>query len=152
MIDAASGSRTPILELKDLESRATEPVDTLPFEWENRRVQEQRLQWSADGKAILLAVKGDLFWLDLASKKADQLLATRDRERDPKLSPDSKRVSFRRDNDLWILDIASKKQTRLTTDGSATRWNARLDLRNLYETHLRTPPARPVDAPVIAYT
>lgn len=127
VIDAASGSSTPLLELKDLEGRATEPVETAPFEWENRRVQEQRVQWSADGKAILLLIKGDLFWVDVAARKAEQLLATRDRERDPKLSPDGKRLSFRRENDLWVLETATKKQTRLTTDGSATRWNARLD-------------------------
>ena len=127
LIDAATQSSTPLLEFKELEGRATEPVETGLFEWENRRVREQRIQWSADGKTLLLLVRGDLFSVDVASKKAEQLLATRDRERDPKLSPDGKRASFRRDNDLYVIEIASKKQTRLTNDGSATRWNARLD-------------------------
>lgn len=127
LTEAANNAKTTLVAMMELEGRATEPADLGPFEWENRRVTEQRVQWSADSKAILLLVRGDLFWLDVASKKAEQLIATRDRERDPKLSPDAKRVSYQKDNDLWVLEIASKKITRLTTDGAATRWNARLD-------------------------
>ena len=48
-------------------------------------------------------------------------------EADPKLSPDGLRVSYRSANDLYVLDISSKQVTRLTRDGSATLWNARLD-------------------------
>lgn len=97
------------------------------FGWENRRVQEERLQWSADGRKILLLVRGDLFLWDSASGKIDQLTATSAAEHDPKLSPDGAKVSFRRGFDLYVLDIASKQETRLTTDGSETRLNAMLD-------------------------
>jgi dipeptidyl-peptidase-4 len=97
------------------------------FGWENRRVQEERLQWSADGKKILLLLRGDLFLWDSASGKIDQLTATSAAEHDPKLSPDGTKVSFRRGFELYVLDIASKQETRLTFDGSETRLNAMLD-------------------------
>jgi len=120
-------------EEKELFSLAAAEKDAVPiphdkaFGWENRRVQEERLQWSADGKKILLAIKGDLFLWDSASGKIDQLTATPFGENDPKLSPDGAKVSFRRGYDLYVLEIASRKETRLTYDGSETRLNAMLD-------------------------
>jgi dipeptidyl-peptidase-4 len=105
--------------------------------WEDRRVQDERIQWSADGKRLLLLLHGDLFLWDSATNKTEQLTATPVAERDPKLSPDGTKVSFRRGSELYVLDIASKdgalkdaasrKETRLTFDGTATRLNAMLD-------------------------
>jgi dipeptidyl-peptidase-4 len=105
--------------------------------WENRRVQEERIQWSADGKRLLLLVRGDLFLWDSATNKTEQLTATPAAERDPKLSPDGTKVAFRRGPELYVLDIAYKDgglrdastrhETRLTFDGSETRLNAQLD-------------------------
>ena len=109
------------------EKSAIAPIQDKAFGWENRRVQEERLQWSSDGKQILLLLRGDLFLWDSASGKIDQLTATSAPEHDPKLSPDGLRVSFRRGFDLYVLDIATKKETRLTFDGSETRLNAMLD-------------------------
>jgi dipeptidyl-peptidase-4 len=109
------------------EKNAIAPTIEKAFGWENRRVQEERLQWSADGKRILLLLRGDLFLWDGASGKIDQLTATTAAERDPKLSPDGTKVSFRRGFELWVLDIASKHESRLTFDGSETRLNAMLD-------------------------
>ena len=121
---------TEAKELFSFEAQEKNPVATVQekaFGWENRRVQEERLQWSADGKMILLLLKGDLFLWDSTSGKISQLTATSAAEHDPKLSPDGTKVSFRRGFDLYVLEIASKKETRLTLDGSETRLNAMLD-------------------------
>jgi len=109
------------------EKNAITVIQDKAFGWENRRVQEERLQWSADGGKILLLLRGDLFLWDSATGKIDQLTATSAAEHDPKLSPDGTKVSFRRGYDLYVLDIASKKETQLTFDGAATRWNAMSD-------------------------
>lgn len=106
-------------------ARASQPDKVMA--WENRRVTEQRLQWSADGKHILVILSGDLFLWSEATGKIEQLTATEIAERDPKLSPDATKVSFRRGYELYVEDIATKKVTQLTTDGSTYRWNAMLD-------------------------
>ena len=86
----------------------------VPFErpkaspWENRRVQDERIQWSADHKRLLLMLRGDLFLWDSATNKTEQLTSTPIAERDPKLSPDGVKVAFRRGSELYVLDIANK--------------------------------------------
>lgn len=116
-----------ILDTAPLETKAQEPPKPAAFDWENRRVREQTLQWSADGKHLLLVIKGDLFLWTEASGEVKQLTSTPVAERDPKLSPDSTRVGFRRGSDLYTLEIASGRETRLTHDGSETLLNGKLD-------------------------
>jgi len=125
--DAASGEEKEILALSDLAKRAQPYPQPEAMNWENRRVREQRVQWSADGTKLLLLAGGDLFLWEESSGKVEQLTSTPVAERDPKLSPDGLRASFRRGRELYVLEIASKKVTQLTHDSSETRWNAMLD-------------------------
>jgi len=127
LYDVADKSEKELLALEPLEKAAV-PVPTAErFDFQNRRVNENKFQWSPSGKELLLSVSGDLFWYHLESGKWDQLTATADAERDPKLSPDGKQVAFRRGHDLYALDIASHKVKRLTEDGSANLLNGELD-------------------------
>ena len=125
--DAASGEEKEIANLAELSRQAQPFPQPEQMTWENRRVREQRIQWSEDGSKILILSGGDLFLWDESSGAVAQLTATPVAERDPKLSPDGARVSFRRDRDLYALEIASKKVTRLTHDSSPTLWNGMLD-------------------------
>ncbi len=125
--DAASGEEKEVATLSELARQAQPWPPPGQTQWENRRVREQRVQWSQDGKRILLLSGGDLFLWDEATGKIEQLTATPLAERDPRLSPDGAKVSFRRVHDLYVLEIASKKVTRLTHDGSDTLWNGELD-------------------------
>ena len=77
---------------------------------------------------MLVSLEGDLFLLHTDTGKWEQLTATSEVERDPKLSPDGRFVSFRREHDLYSLEVASRKVTRLTTDGSATLMERRTGL------------------------
>ncbi len=99
----------------------------IAFQWQNRRVSEQRVQWAPDSSALLVAEGGDLFWIEIAKPEPKQLTRTEARESDPKLSPDGKKVSYRIGNDLYVQEIASGKVTRLTRDGSETVFNGKLD-------------------------
>jgi dipeptidyl-peptidase 4 len=127
LYDVAAKSEKELLALEPLEKAAV-PVPTAErFDFQNRRVSENRFQWSPSGKELLLSVGGDLFWYRVESGKWDQLTATAEREHDPKLSPDGTQVAFRRAHDLYTLDIASRKVKRLTEDGSATLLNGELD-------------------------
>ena len=125
--DVPAGQKKELLKLAVLEQKAVKPPEPEVFGWENRRVSEQGVQWSASGREMLIAEKGDLFLLHLDTGAWDQLTATSVAERDPKLSPDGLRVSFRREHDLYTLEAASRKVTRLTRDGSAALLNGELD-------------------------
>jgi len=124
----ATKERKELFGTDALEKDAVAAPAERAMAWENRRVAEQRLQWSNDGKRILAVVNGDLFLWSEPNGSVEQLTKTADvNERDPKLSPDGAKVSFRRGYDLYVMDIASRKTTRLTHDGSPTRFNAMLD-------------------------
>lgn len=97
------------------------------FQWQNRRVSESPIQWSADSSALLVAEGGDLFWVQVSNGSWQQLTKTEAAEEDPKLSPDAKKVAYRIENDLYFLELGTKKQTRLTSDGSETLLNGKLD-------------------------
>jgi dipeptidyl-peptidase-4 len=127
--DAAAKSSTELADISAMDAAAVkpEPADRQPFDWENRRVRETPVQWSATGNRILYATGGDVFIIDAGTGKWSQLTHTSARERDPKLSPDGKTIAYRRDWDLYALDISSKHETRLTTGGSDTLRNGGLD-------------------------
>ena len=127
LYDMASRSRQTLTALTALEATAVQGQSPAPFEFENRRVREQPVQWTPSGGELLLGAGGDLFLYRLAAGGWTQLTATPERERDPKLSPDGRAVSFRRGHDLYVLDLAERQETRLTHDGSSTLLNGELD-------------------------
>jgi dipeptidyl-peptidase-4 len=127
LYDAAAKSETELLSLDVLEKAAVPVPEPQRFDWQNRRVNEENLEWSHSGKELLLSVRGDLFWFSLASGKWEQLTATPEAERDPKLSPDGTRVAFRRGYDLYSMDLATRQVARLTDDGGPTLLNGELD-------------------------
>jgi len=149
--DVASRKKTEVLALDPLEEKAVLPPKEEVTDWTNRRVGEHSFEWSPNGEDMLIAVEGDLFILHIGSGKWEQLTATPEVERDPKLSPDGRFVSFRREHDLYSLEISSKKVTRLTTDGSATLWNGEMDWVYPEELYLSTAHWWSPDSSHIAY-
>jgi len=127
LYDLAAKSEKKLLSLEPLEKAAVPVPEPARFDWQNRRVSEDSLEWSQSGKQLLLSVKGDLFLFSIDSGSWEQLTSTSEAERDPKLSPDTARVAFRRGHDLYSLEIASRQTTRLTDDGTATLLNGELD-------------------------
>ncbi|HUO29512.1 MAG TPA: S9 family peptidase [Bryobacteraceae bacterium] len=149
--DVASRKKTEVLALDPLEEKAVLPPKEEVTDWTNRRVGEHSFEWSPNGEDMLIAVEGDLFILHIGSGQWEQLTATPEVERDPKLSPDGRFVSFRREHDLYSLEISSKKVTRLTTDGSATLWNGEMDWVYPEELYLSTAHWWSPDSSHIAY-
>jgi dipeptidyl-peptidase-4 len=149
--EVASKKKKQLVALGPLEDKAVKPPKQEGLDWQNRRVSEQSFQWSATGQEMLLSLQGDLFLLHTDTGKWEQLTATAEAERDPKLSPDGRFVSFRREHDLYGLEVASKKVTRLTTDGSATLWNGELDWVYPEELNLSTAHWWSPDSGLIAY-
>ncbi len=74
-------------------------------------------EWSADGKALLFPLGGDVYYHKLGEKGAQQLLNTDAFETDIKLSPKGTYISYIRDQNLYIKHIASGKETPVTKEG-----------------------------------
>jgi len=125
--EAATGTRSELVSLEPIETMAVKPPAREQFEFVNRGVSEDRIQWSSDARSLLVIESNDIFHYSISTKKWTQLTATAEQERDPRLSPDGKRVAFVRGNDLFTMEIATKKVVKLTRDGSATLWNGRPD-------------------------
>ncbi|MBN8731980.1 MAG: hypothetical protein J0L64_15675, partial [Acidobacteria bacterium] len=65
--DVAGRAERSLAALGPMEGAAAAMVEADAFGWQNRRVKEKALQWSGDGKKLLLKVKGDLFLVDTAA-------------------------------------------------------------------------------------
>ena len=127
LVDAATAEKKDLADAAPLKKMAVEAKAKRGFDFENRHVAEERLQWSPDGTSLLAVSGGDIFVYAIDAKQWTQLTATADTERDQRMSPDGKSVAFLRNDDLWLVDIASKNETRLTTGATATLWNGRTD-------------------------
>lgn len=81
--------------------------------------------WNERRGAFLLYVADDLFLVDLKAAVAKRLAGGNPDE--PTFSPDGTQVAYLRGNDLYRVEVATAKETRLTTGGSETVFNGRLD-------------------------
>lgn len=127
LYDLAAKNARELVSPDQLQKAAKPAPAPERFEWENRRVRDENVQWFPSGKELLIAAGGDLFIWHLDRSESEQLTATPVVERDPKVSPDGRHVAFRRLHDLYVMDIASKKEIRLTQDGSEMLRNGELD-------------------------
>jgi len=127
LYDAVKRSDTELFNMDALENAAMAVPEDKQFGWRNRRVEERSIEWSGDGRELLISVKGDLFLWRLAEHKWDQLTHTPEAEQASEISPDGRSIAFRRGPDLYVVDAASKAVTRLTSNGSPTLLNGELD-------------------------
>ncbi len=74
-------------------------------------------QWSADGKALLFPLGGDVFYHQLGKEGAKQLLDTDAFETDITLSPKGNYIAYIRDQNLYVKHIATGKETAITQGG-----------------------------------
>lgn len=127
LYDVPARSTRELFQMDTLTKAAEKVPPPERFDWENRRVREEPLQWSPNGEDLLVYAGGDVFLWHVESGRYERLTGTPVPERDPKLSPDGSQLLFRRAHDMYVLDLATKKETRLTTNGSETLRNGELD-------------------------
>ena len=142
LLDCPSGKDSDIIRLSRLRSAAVKTPEPEIFDWTNRRVAAEPIQWFPSGKELLVSEGGDLFIVPVAASDDapfTQLTSTAGVEEDAKLSPDGKLVGFRRGHDLYVLRIRDHKVTRLTSDGSPTLLNGEMDW--VYPEELELPTA-----------
>jgi dipeptidyl-peptidase-4 len=83
--------------------------------------------FSPGNNGVLIDHDKDLYFYDFISDKAIRLTNNPEEETDSSFSPDGKLVAFVRNNNLYTVDLSSGKEIALTTDGSKTIFNGRLD-------------------------
>ncbi len=83
--------------------------------------------WSPDRKAFVVSIEEDLYFVDLVKAEAKRLTRTAGSEDEATFSPDGSKVAFLRGNDLYVVAVGDAKEARLTTGGSETIFNGRLD-------------------------
>lgn len=83
--------------------------------------------WMPDGRRLLVSADGDVYLVDVERASVRALVRTDAHEEYPTSSPDGKRVAFVRANDLYVVDLKSGKESRLTSTGSETLLNGKLD-------------------------
>ena len=81
--------------------------------------------WNDNGTAFLVDVADQLFMVDVKRVSARRLAGGNPEE--PTFSPDGTQVAYLRGNDLYCAEVATGQEVRLTTGGSATLFNGRLD-------------------------
>lgn len=116
----ASGESRLLFDSDELASGDVELSDEEKARRERMRLSGTGIvsyQWSADGKALLFPLGGDVFYHELGKPGAKQLLNTDAFETDIKLSPKGNYISYIRDQNLYIKHIASGKETAITTEG-----------------------------------
>ena len=124
--DSASGKCKEWFKPETLEKAATTPVLPKEFGWTNRRVSSDSFQWFPNSQDMLVAANGDLFVVR-ADGKFDQITKTDIDEEEPKLSPDGKQILYRWKSNLYVIDLATKQSRQLTSDGTPTLLNGKLD-------------------------
>jgi len=91
------------------------------------RVHPRHYRWSFTGDALMFISPTTLAWYNLGTGVHRWLVTGEAPLEDPKMSPDGQWVSFVRDDNLWVVSVGSGRATALTTDGSESLRDGRLD-------------------------
>lgn len=122
---------------EQLEKAALKPEGTKPYAWEDRNVVHEAYQWFPNGKDLLALVHGNLF-IVRADGKFKRLTKIPNTE-EAKLSPDGRKILYRVRSNLYVFNLATKTTRQLTSDGTATLLNGKLDW--VYPEELEIPTA-----------
>lgn len=109
-----------------LEKTAPKLAGKKPNSWEDRNVADHPFQWFPNGKNLLAVVNGELFIIH-PDGSFNRLSKIGFNINDATLSPDGMKVLYRAQSNLYIFDIVTKTTRQLTTDGTTTLLNGRLD-------------------------
>ncbi|GHB72546.1 peptidase S9 [Psychrosphaera saromensis] len=115
-----SGKRSMLVDSKALMSGSENLSDEEKARRERLRIYGKGIlqyTWSADGKALMFPLAGDVYYYELAAKKAVKLTNSEGFATDVKFSPKGNYISYVLDQNLYIIDIKSGKTKALTTLG-----------------------------------
>jgi dipeptidyl-peptidase 4 len=151
LYDAATAQAKEWFDLTALEQATKKPITApQPYNWQNRRVSETSMQWFPNGKDVLVSAGGDLFIVHPDGKN-DKITPAGSENEDPKISPDGSSILYRHDFNLYVLKISDRKVKQLTSDGTPTLMNGKLDWVYPEELDLGTASWWSPDSKFVAY-
>lgn len=126
VVDAASGTTTPLFSVASVRDRLTAlpGIDATTAE---RVLTGRGLEMNTARTAAVVAIGGDLYYVPFASGAVVRLTASAEDEEEFTFSPDGRLVSFLRGNDLYVVGVDGARERRLTVDGGPQRYNGKLD-------------------------
>lgn len=119
-MDVADGRTYRLVDARALAPEEGELSEAEIQYRERARISESGVvayDWDAEGRAILVPLDGDLFYVDVESGEARRLTQTPEFETDARVSPDGRHVSFIRDQNLWVHDLETGEARALTEEG-----------------------------------
>ena len=128
-LDPETGARRSLLVREDFEAAVGRKVPQAGRGRVERigRAGVAPYWFSADGRRVLLQVRGDLAYADLASGARRRLTEHAETIRDVKWSPNGRSVSYSKGYDLWVVEASGGTPRALTSGGTPELRNARLD-------------------------
>lgn len=121
--EVATGKRSMLIDSKALFSGNEELSDEEKARRERMRVFGSGIleyTWSADGKALMFPLNGDVYYYQIGQKKAVNLTKGGGFATDVKFSPKGNYISFVREQNLFVIDIKTQQVKALTTKGGDT--------------------------------
>ena len=122
-VDPATGESKPLLEAGHLQAALV--AAGAPEVGAKAALGRGTFTWNEGHSAFLLTVADDLFLVDVKAAVARRLATGKPDE--ATFSPDGRQVAYLRGSDLYRVEVAMGRETRLTTGGSETVFNGRLD-------------------------
>jgi len=92
-----------------------------------RSLARAQFTWNQSRNRFLVTIDENIFLVDLVSLKAKQLTFSSGSKDEPSFSPSGKHIAFLKGNDLFISSIETPREIGLTTGGSDTIFNGRLN-------------------------
>ncbi len=124
LFDVTTGKDSALLDRAKLQAALV--ATGLSSDVAKDAASSESLTFDAKKSAIVLAVADDLYLYSLSRNTATRLTSAPGEEENPAFSPDGQKIAFVRAADLYVVDLAGRER-RLTTDGSATILNGKLD-------------------------
>ncbi|MDR3683178.1 MAG: DPP IV N-terminal domain-containing protein, partial [Geothrix sp.] len=122
-VDPVTGTSKPLFEEGRIQAALV--AAGLPEADAKAALGRGAFTWNDDHSAFLVAAAGQLLVVEVRGATARRLAGGQPEE--PSFSPDGTQVAFLRGNDLYRVEVATGQETRLTTGGSETLFNGRLD-------------------------
>ncbi|MFM8234061.1 MAG: DPP IV N-terminal domain-containing protein [Holophagaceae bacterium] len=92
-----------------------------------KSLSRSQFTWNLSRSGFLIIIDENIFFVDLRSSWAKQLTFSTSPKDELSFSPSGKHVAYLKGNDLFISSIEDPKEIALTSGGSETIFNGRLD-------------------------
>jgi dipeptidyl-peptidase-4 len=125
-VDAATG-RTEVWFDNTRLAAAIAKVPGLTEEDARRGARVRLAAFNPARTALVVTLADDLFYYDVSGDRLLRLTSQPGTEEFPAFSPDGRLISFVRDANIFVVDVRTGTERALTTDGTATRFNGKLD-------------------------